>query len=396
MHQNKIKVAFKDICINGWTGGINYFNNLFRALKYMGSFVEPVLIIPKNETAKFIKIFGNDINIIESSVYEDKSLLNKINRKFYKCTKKNIILDWYYKSKNIQIFSHLSNFSIDTNLKKIGWIPDFQHIHMPEIFSEEELQVRNHQFKLSIEKSNIVLLSSYSAFDDFKTFAPKFESKVRILPFVSMPNSNFFNSNTEIGNIIEKKYKINSKNKFFYLPNQFWKHKNHKVVFEAVKILKDKDIDVKLICTGLMNDYRGNNHINSLIDFIKINNLSSNILILGLVDIEEVHFFMRNCISLINPSLFEGWSSTVEEAKSIGKNLILSNIAVHKEQNPPVAKYFATDNPYELAILMEENWNKYTYGPDYDLEKQAKINLKTRIESFVKTYEECIKECLQY
>ena len=37
---------------------------------------------------------------------------------------------------------------------------------------------------------------------------------------------------------------------------------------------------------------------------------------------------------MINPSLFEGWSSTVEECKSVGKNMILSDLNVHKEQYP--------------------------------------------------------------
>ena len=39
-----------------------------------------------------------------------------------------------------------------------------------------------------------------------------------------------------------------------------------------------------------------------------------------------------NCIALINPSFFEGWSTTVEEAKSLGTKMILSNIKLHLEQ----------------------------------------------------------------
>ena len=39
-----------------------------------------------------------------------------------------------------------------------------------------------------------------------------------------------------------------------------------------------------------------------------------------------------NCVALINPSFFEGWSTTVEEAKSLGTKMILSNIELHKEQ----------------------------------------------------------------
>ena len=46
---------------------------------------------------------------------------------------------------------------------------------------------------------------------------------------------------------LDEKYKRYKK--YFYLPNQFWKHKNHKVVFEAVKILKDQGRDITVLCS---------------------------------------------------------------------------------------------------------------------------------------------------
>ena len=44
---------------------------------------------------------------------------------------------------------------------------------------------------------------------------------------------------------------------------------------------------------------------------------------------------MRASLAVINPSKFEGWSTTVEEAKYSGKKIILSNLPVHNEQCPP-------------------------------------------------------------
>ena len=43
---------------------------------------------------------------------------------------------------------------------------------------------------------------------------------------------------------------------------------------------------------------------------------------------------MFHSVAVINPSEFEGRSSTVEQAKSLGKQVILSNIKIHKEQKP--------------------------------------------------------------
>lgn len=95
---------------------------------------------------------------------------------------------------------------------------------------------------------------------------------------------------------------------------------------------------------------------------------------------------MRHAVSIINPSFFEGWSTTVEEAKSLGKNLILSNIGVHKEQAAPGARYFNKDSPEELAVMMEENWSNSSGGPDWELERTAKALLPERVRQFGNDY----------
>lgn len=43
---------------------------------------------------------------------------------------------------------------------------------------------------------------------------------------------------------------------------------------------------------------------------------------------------------MINPSLCKRWSMSVEEAKSLGKRVLVSDIDVHREQDPPWAVYF--------------------------------------------------------
>ena len=56
--------------------------------------------------------------------------------------------------------------------------------------------------------------------------------------------------------------------------------------------------------------------------------------------------------AVINPSKFEGRSSTVEQAKSLGKIIILSNLKIHKEQNPPMGMYFDEDDHQKLSALI--------------------------------------------
>jgi glycosyltransferase involved in cell wall biosynthesis len=260
------------------------------------------------------------------------------------------------------------------------------------MFSESEIEIRGNHYKLLARHSDIVILSSYDALEDYKNFAPEFAHKGRVLHFVSIPDTRVYEENKNLKEKIYSKYNLNSK--FFYMPNQFWKHKNHKVVFEAVNQLKKSNLDIQVVFTGHLNDYRNNDHISELQDCVKQNNLEENIKILGLVEYEEVLFLMRNCISLINPSLFEGWNTMVEEAKSIGKNIILSDLKVHREQNPPEAIYFDPNNSEQLAEILKNKWQNSEGGPDYELEEKAKASLNARIVEFAKTYEGYVMEVL--
>jgi hypothetical protein len=102
---------------------------------------------------------------------------------------------------------------------------------------------------------------------------------------------------------------------------------------------------------------------------------------------------MRNCLALINPSRFEGWSSTVEEAKSIGKRVLISNIAVHQEQNPQGARYFDPDDVAGLCSIMQDVWN-LPEAPDSELQREAKSQLRKRTLAYGEGYVKLVETIL--
>src|SRR5690606_7479795 len=99
---------------------------------------------------------------------------------------------------------------------------------------------------------------------------------------------------------------------------------------------------------------------------------------------------MRKSVAIINPSLFEGWSTTVEEAKSLGKSILLSSIAVHLEQAPKRGLYFTPHDPNELATLLIKTLTAYSLGTEKAYEAEAAASLKARVRDFALTYEKII------
>ena len=122
-----------------------------------------------------------------------------------------------------------------------------------------------------------------------------------------------------------------------------------------------------VISTGHSEDHRNKSYFNKIMNFINDNNLQDNYKYLGVVPFNEVLSFIYHSIALIHPSKFEGRSSSVEQAKSMGKKIILSNIAIHKEQNPARGIYFNPDKFLELSSIMVKTWNKYNYINDKNL-----------------------------
>lgn len=101
--------------------------------------------------------------------------------------------------------------------------------------------------------------------------------------------------------------------------------------------------------------------------------LEKEILFLGFIDRKDQLVLMKNAQAVIQPSLFEGWNTVVEDAKALNQTLIVSNITVHKEQLENNAYYFAPDDYNELALKMVEVINNPNHKLSYDLDYSENI-----------------------
>ena len=379
-----IKVGFIGAVSKEWMGGLNYFNNLLFAIDSLNNKELQIFVFVGKKTDEDIKnMFRKYATVIEDRIFDRKSLkwfLMKLEQKIFKT---NFLLENILKKYDIQVLSHTSITKFK-NIKTINWIPDFQHIHLPQMFSKKEIENRDKSFIQIIKESDVVVLSSFDALKDLRKFSSEYQNKARVLQFVSQPNSRYFELNENNKNNVLKKYDI--KDDFFYMPNQFWKHKNHMRVFTAINELKKDGIQICIVCTGHLADYRNKTYIDEIKNFIKINNLEKNIKLLGLVEYEDVFALIKFSKAVINPSLFEGWSSTVEECKSVEKNMILSDLDVHKEQYPN-ATFFERNSVESLKNILK-NYKKENIDSNIE-------SLEIRTKKFADTYVSICKKVLK-
>jgi glycosyltransferase involved in cell wall biosynthesis len=110
--------------------------------------------------------------------------------------------------------------------------------------------------------------------------------------------------------------------------------------------------------------------------------LSSNFILLGLIPYGDLAPLATASMALLNPSLFEGWSTTVEEALSWGVPLILSDLDVNREQAGEAAVFFDRHDAQALAgALASANLS----SPDIVLERATKAQAfaNERVDRFI-------------
>jgi hypothetical protein len=113
-----------------------------------------------------------------------------------------------------------------------------------------------------------------------------------------------------------------------------------------------------------------------------------------MVNYSEVLSLMYHCVALINPSKFEGRHSSLEQARSLGKQMLLSKINIHKEQSPPRSLYFNKEQSLELAKLMKKTWVNYSAKKNPFYYNKAVKKNKLDLIKYYKNWEKVVTEAL--
>lgn len=209
----------------------------------------------------------------------------------------------------------------------VFWLSDFQYIHLPGLFPPDMRNWYKRYFDHNVRAATLVVLSSQSAYDDFATFYPDDVGKARLLRFCSVPDESW--------RALDPREVAGAKGiKFPYVIvcNQFSHHKNHDVLLAAMRVLGERGSSVQLVCTGSTYGFRGDDYFKRLSAYMDEHDLRTRVHVLGLLPRAEQIALLRGAAAVLQPSRFEGWSTIIEDAKSLGKAIVASDIAVHREQ----------------------------------------------------------------
>lgn len=373
----------------GWLGGISYFRNLLGALVSLPNpRIVPVILAGKRTDPSVLAQFPVS-PAAHSAMLDMGTLPWQIRRGAAKVLGRDRGLESLLQHHDIQVLSHQGFLGGLGRVPALGWIPDFQERHLPEFFSSEEISARVRKRMLFSRVCSRVILSSHDAQNDLRALDADCAGRSRVLQFVAdVAASSQEESRSVTG-------RLNIHGPYFHLPNQFWVHKNHDVVIAALRILKDRGVNARVIASGNTADHRQPGAYTALMTRVREANVEDRFLSAGTVSYRDLLALMGGSVAVINPSRFEGWSTTVEEAKSLGKQVLLSDLRVHREQAPRRSRYFGPDDAEGLAEAMRDTLVSFDPTVEQSAIHEAQALLPERRRAFARTYEDIVLEAVR-
>jgi glycosyltransferase involved in cell wall biosynthesis len=395
MSHRELRIAFQFLGGALWTGGISYLENLFRALRSSDLARErcpEILLLVKPDTPSHVydtlvplvdQLLYSPVEVASPSFWQRVTRVQNQQRKYQEYRTR---LEAYLREQHVDL---LVGDAVGPGLRipTLTWLPDFQQVHLPDMWQPEEIQRRNQYFMRLAAHATRILLSSQDVLCDYERFAPQFINKARVLRFVAQIPDGLYESDPSW---VCNHYHLPQR--FIFLPDQFWKHKNHEIVVRALKSIKQNHPEVVVVCAGNTHDFRDPVYFGKFMATVSEENLRENLIILGIVPHAHVFPLIRQSVAVLQPSLFEGWSTTVEEAKSVGKQMILSDLAIHREQDPAQSVFFDPQGPEALANCIVDMFERTAPGPDLQLEALARELYPKRTMAFARRFIEIARE----
>ena len=269
----------------------------------------------------------------------------------------------------------------------VKWAVEFfdcQHKYYPQYFKGYVRAGRDIFFNCCAKHADVVFVNSQDAKEDFCKFYRIENQKVFVLPFCATLGHD------KIGNDlpgIPEKYGINKP--FFLISNQFYSHKRHDVAFKALKRVRDCGHDVSIVCTGLMDEAPA--LAQSLKQMCESLGIEKDVKFLGVIPKKDQIELMKNAVSVVQPSEFEGdCSGQIIDAITIGQRVIASDIDVIKEVSfYENIKFFKLNDVDELVERMIDYIKTPFKRPAYE-------DLIKREEAYRKAFSDAEYEIIKH
>ena len=343
----KIAVFVKQVPEDG--GGFQYELTLCSILQEKFNNLEITYLSSDERVIAGFAKFGILVKLIKVSILDKiHKVLSEnfyISKAIIKLGFKYSTLEKYLIKNKTDLVYFLSPNIISSYLSELNYIMTIwdlchrDHFEFPEVRNNHEFETREKFLNTNLKKAVAVIVDSELGKQNIITRYGIDNARIKIIPFI--PSQNIIKEQESID--IKKKYNLET-NYVFY-PAQFWAHKNHIYILDALHLLKDR-YNIKLYALFSGSD-KGN------MQYIKkyANNLGvlEQIKFVGFVTNQELHSLYKQALALVMPTYFGPTNLPPLEAFQLQCPVCYSDLSGLREQAGDAAFLLDLNNPDSLV-----------------------------------------------
>src|SRR3989344_3657288 len=196
------------------------------------------------------------------------------------------------------------------NVKMVTTVFDLQHEYFPNNFSSAYLARRKTDSAYAANNSDrIIAISEFTKRSIVEKYGINPDKATVIYLAPQKETANHFSS-------------LSLPDNFIFYPAAIWPHKNHRILIEAMHVLRLKFPDLHLVFTGVIKNKKLKEELHTL---AVVYGLTDRVHFLGFVLDKDMPSIYKQAKALVYPSFFEGFGIPLVEAFKFGTPVIAAD-----------------------------------------------------------------------
>ena len=265
------------------------------------------------------------------------------------------------KSNGVDLLLLLSPIIAAFNFRLPFVVPIFDLNHrlqpeFPEVSAFGETNIREHYYINTCKFATLVLVDSEIGKADVLKFYGHLinEDRIRVLPYYPPIENRPLPSAEDLARV---RAKYNLPPRYFFYPAQFWPHKNHALILQAIKIIADEKHEVVpvVFCGGYWTYIMAHYFKDVMALALKLG-IADRVRYLGSVPDEDMAALYTLSAGLVMPTFFGPTNIPPLEAWHFGRPVITSDVRGAREQNGDAGLLVDPRSPKAMADAMLRLW----------------------------------------
>ena len=234
------------------------------------------------------------------------------------------------------LYTAPTTMSFETGIPYVTFIMDLQHRlqpHFPEVSADGEWEQREYLFRNTIRHATLLFVDSEAGKEDILSFYRPYGAtpdRIKILPYLPASYLAIEDSEAEKRKVREK-YRLPEH--YLFYPAQFWPHKNHAVIIQALERLKRvHGLEIPVVFCGSHTGKVREGYFRLVMSMACHCGVVEQVHYLGYVPDEDMAGLYAGAAALVMPTFFGPANIPYLEAWALGCPVLTSDIRGIREQ----------------------------------------------------------------